>query len=343
MPFNRINLPLPEADKDQPLREDVRLLGRILGDTVRDQEGAAIFDLVERIRTTSISFHRDNDMPARAALEETLDKLAPAQTIPVVRAFSYFSHLANIAEDQHHIRRSRSHAIAGSGPRDGTLALAFRRADDAGVTLGTLKQFFAEARIAPVLTAHPTEVRRKSTLTRELAIAALLDQRERVNLTPEERADNEDKLARAVLTLWQTSLIRRTRLTVIDEVNNGLSYYDYTFLRWLPQIYRTVEEQLDLRSADTGPADVPTFFHIGSWIGGDRDGNPFVTAEILVETLKLHCGTAMEFYFAQLHKLGAELSISSALVVASQELTALAESSPDHSIHRAAEPYRLGV
>ncbi len=343
MPFNRINQPLPDADKDQPLRDDIRLLGRILGNTVRDQEGAAIFDLVERIRTTSISFHRDNDLPARAALEDTLDTLAREQTIPVVRAFSYFSHLANIAEDQHHIRRSRAHAIAGSGPREGSLELAFRRADDAGITLEALTDFFAGARITPVLTAHPTEVRRKSTLMRELAIAALLDQRDRLNLTPDEKADNDDKLARAVLTLWQTSLIRRTRLTVVDEVNNGLSYYDYTFLRGVPDLYRTVERQLAERSPVASAPDVPSFFHIGSWIGGDRDGNPFVTADVLVETLKLHCGTALTFYFEQLHKLGAELSISSTLASASPQLISLAESSPDHSVHRVAEPYRLAI
>lgn len=343
VPHHRLPQPPADTDRDAPLRDDIRLLGRILGDTVNAQEGAGIFDLVERIRTTSISFHRDNDLPARAALESTLDSLGPGQTVPIVRAFSYFSHLANIAEDQHHIRRSRAQAHAGEEPADGTLALALRRADAAGVSAERMAAFFAEARIAPVLTAHPTEVRRKSTLTRELAIAGLLDDRERMRLTPEELAENEAKLRRAVLTLWQTSLLRRTRLTVIDEVTNGLSYYDYTFLRRLPQIYRTVETALMARRPGGGRPDVPTFFHIGSWIGGDRDGNPFVTAEVMVETLRLQCSVAMRFYAEQLHKLGAELSISSALVSVSPALQALAESSPDHSVHRRAEPYRLAI
>src|SRR6516162_11655442 len=113
------------SGKDRPLRDDIRLLGRILGDTVRDQEGEAVFDVVERIRTTSIRFHRDGDEPARRELESILNELSPQEALRIVRAFSYFSHLANVAEDQHHIRRTRAHLIAGSPPRDGTLAHAF--------------------------------------------------------------------------------------------------------------------------------------------------------------------------------------------------------------------------
>ena len=121
-----------EADKDVPLREDIRLLGRILGDTVREQEGEEIFELVEQIRRASIRFHRDNEVGARRELEATLDSLSADQTLAIVRAFSYFSHLANIAEDQHHIRRNRAHAIAGSAPRPGSLAYAFQRTREMG-------------------------------------------------------------------------------------------------------------------------------------------------------------------------------------------------------------------
>src|ERR1700693_1172265 len=129
------------AEKDQPLRDDIRLLGRILGDTVREQEGGAIFDIVERIRQTSIRFHRDNDEAARHALEAILNDLSPDQTVQIVRAFSYFSHLANIAEDQHHIRRTRAHTLAGAAPRAGTIAHAIGRAQDAGI--GAAEQIHA--------------------------------------------------------------------------------------------------------------------------------------------------------------------------------------------------------
>ena len=179
-----MNETIEGSGKDRPLRDDIRLLGRILGDTVREQEGEAVFDIVERIRQTSIRFHRDNDEAARHALEAILNDLSPGQTVQIVRAFSYFSHLANIAEDQHHIRRTRAHTLAGAAPRAGTIAHAIDRAQDAGIGAAELGAFFDEALVSPVLTAHPTEVRRKSTLDREMEIADLLDRRERVQLTP---------------------------------------------------------------------------------------------------------------------------------------------------------------
>ncbi|MBS0542240.1 MAG: phosphoenolpyruvate carboxylase, partial [Proteobacteria bacterium] len=214
-------------DKDAPLRDDIRLLGRLLGDTVRDQQGAAVFDLIERIRQNSVRFRRDDDIAARRELEDMLDALSREQTIQVVRAFSYFSHLANIAEDQHHIRRSRAHLIAGSAPREGSLAHALQRAFDSGsASAASLQAFFETALVSPVLTAHPTEVQRKSILNCETVLARLLDERDRMQLTPEESAANLEALRRAVLTLWQTRMLRSARLSVIDEVNNGLSYFE---------------------------------------------------------------------------------------------------------------------
>jgi phosphoenolpyruvate carboxylase len=237
-----MNETIEDSGKDRPLRDDIRLLGRILGDTVREQEGGAVFDIVERIRQTSIRFHRDNDEAARHALEAILNDLSPGQTVQIVRAFSYFSHLANIAEDQHHIRRTRVHTLAGAAPRAGTIAHAIDRAQDAGIGAAELGAFFDEALVSPVLTAHPTEVRRKSTLDREMEIANLLDRRERVQLTHEEMAASNERLRQAVLTLWQTSMLRRNKLTVLDEVANGLSYYDYTFLREVPRLFSALQD-----------------------------------------------------------------------------------------------------
>src|ERR1700704_6405584 len=217
-------------EEDVRLRNDIRLLGRILGDTVRDQEGADVFDLVERIRQTSIRFHRDNDKPARRELEVILDSMSTGQTVRIVRAFSYFSHLANIAEDQNNIRQMRTRSSAGGSPAPRRLAPAVSPARAAGFSAADLRKFFSEALVSPVLTAHPTEVRRKSTIDREMEIAGLLERRDRVQLTPEEAEASDDQLRRPVLTLWQTNLLRRTKLTVLDEVPNGLSFYDYTFL-----------------------------------------------------------------------------------------------------------------
>ena len=335
---------VPLSDDDALLRADIRRLGRILGDTVRDQEGAEVFDLVERIRQTSIRFHRDDDKPARQELESILDGMSIADTLRIVRAFSYFSHLANIAEDQNNIRQRRSQEMAS---RPGILSRALTRAKEAGIGADALRAFFAKAQVSPVLTAHPTEVRRKSTIDREMEIASVLDVRERTQMTADELAASDEQLRRAVVTLWQTNLLRRTKLTVLDEVSNGLSFYDYTFLREVPRLHCALEDRLATEGGTSVEAhDAPglaTFLKMGSWIGGDRDGNPFVTAEVMRGALNLHATRILRFYLAELHELGAELSLAAHLADVSPELRALAQQSPDPSPHRSGEPYRLAV
>ena len=296
-------LPDPEA----AMRDDIRLLGRVLGDTVRQQQGEAVYATVERIRQTSIQFRRDDDQAARRELEATLDSLSGTRTIEVVRAFSYFSHLANIAEDQHNIRSGR--ALTGAEPQDGTLAAALARARKAGLSRARLQALFGAILVSPVLTAHPTEVRRKSVLDREMEIAQLLAARERVQMTPEETAGAEEALLREVLTLWQTSLLRHDRPTVIDEVTTGLSYYDHTFLRELPRLYGMLEDQLAAQDPAWNRAELPAFLRIGSWIGGDRDGNPFVNADVLRQTIHMQSRHVIDHYLEELHLLGGELSL----------------------------------
>src|ERR1043165_7603054 len=264
-------------EEDTRLRNDIRLLGRILGDTVRDQEGADAFDLVERIRQTSIRFHRDDDKPARRELELILDSMSISQTVRIVRAFSYFSHLANIAEDQNNIRQMRSRTGPEGSPRLSQLNQTLAHAKEAGISAADLRRFFETAQVSPVLTAHPTEVRRKSTMDREMEIAELLDRRERVQLTPEEAVAEDEQLRRDVVTLWQTNLLRRTKLTVLDEVANGLSFYDYTFLREVRRLHRALDDRLQAGEEGTREG-LASFLRMGSWIGGDRDGNTFVTA-----------------------------------------------------------------
>jgi phosphoenolpyruvate carboxylase len=328
-------------EEDARLRTDIRLLGRILGDTVRDQEGADVFDLVERIRQTSIRFHRDEDKLARRELETILDSMSTADTVRIVRAFSYFSHLANIAEDQNNIRQMRGRGPAGPRPNMLTQTLAHAKA--AGIGAAELRRFLGDAQVSPVLTAHPTEVRRKSTIDREMEIAGLLERRERVQLTPEEAEACDEQLRRAVLTLWQTNLLRRTKLTVLDEVSNGLSFYDYTFLHEVPRLHCALEDRLNQEEGGGAPGELASFLTMGSWIGGDRDGNPFVTADVMRGTLRLQSSRIMSFYLEELHVLGSELSLAAHLADVSDELRALAERSPDTSPHRSGEPYRLAV
>lgn len=326
-------------EADARLRDDIRLLGRILGDTVRDQEGAELFDLVERIRQTSIRFHRDEDRLARRELEQILDGMSTSETVRIVRAFSYFSHLANIAEDQNNIRQMRARSAASGA---GVLAETLAHARDAGIGADALRNFFKTALVSPVLTAHPTEVRRKSTMDREMEVASLLDRRERVALTADEAEASDEQLRREVLTLWQTNLLRRTKLTVLDEVANGLAFYDYTFLREVPRLVNVLEDRLEEGRGQAG-SELASFLRMGSWIGGDRDGNPFVTADVMRGTLRLQSSRVMQFYLNELHVLGSELSIAAHLADVSEELRTLAERSPDTSPHRSGEPYRLAV
>jgi phosphoenolpyruvate carboxylase len=330
-------------DKDAPLREDIRFLGRLLGDVLREQQGSAAFDLVETIRQNAVRFHREGDRSAARALDTLLGGLTNEQAIQVVRAFSYFSHLANIAEDRHHNRRRRVHALAGSRAQPGSLRAALQSLKDAGrADPATLQAFFASALIVPVLTAHPTEVQRKSILDAEREIARLLAHRDDA-LTERESARNTESMRAYVTTLWQTRMLRSSRLTVADEIENALSYYRSTFLTEIPALYDDVSAELHDAVPSVRAEGLGRFLQMGSWIGGDRDGNPNVTAQTLQLAITRQATEIFAHYLEEVHLLGAELSVSHLLAGASDALLTLARRSPDDSPHRTDEPYRRAL
>ena len=337
-------MPNDAADHDLPLRDDTRLLGRLLGDAVRTCNGSEIYESIERIRQTAIRFRRA-DAPGAAAVRDELaaqlNGLTIASTLTVIRAFSYFSHLANLAEDVHQNRRRRAHALAGSPPQRGSLIAALEGLAKAGVTREAVAEWLAHALVSPVLTAHPTEVQRKSILDCEREIVRLLTLRDRTALTPKETAEWETDLTRQVLSLWQTAMLRLSKLTVRDEVDNGLSYYRYTFLGEIPRLYDALAQGLS-RTFGEG-IDVPPLVRMGSWIGGDRDGNPFVTAETLEYAIRAQAAVALDHYLDTVHRLGAELSLSARLVEPTPALLALAASAHDVHPHRKDEPYRRAI
>ena len=324
------------ADKEQPLVDDIRLLGRILGDVIREQEGKAMFELIELVRQLSVAFRRHADESADKTLKKLLKGLSGQQTVSVIRAFTYFSHLANLAEDRHHIRRRAIHERAGD-VQPGSLDMALQRLQKAGIQPSAIVETLAGAHISPVLTAHPTEVQRKSILDAERDIARLLAERE--HLLPRELADNELQLRARVTQLWQTRLLRYTKLTVADEIENALSYYQSTFLEQIPRLYRDLEEGL----GEAAHAGVPPFLRMGQWIGGDRDGNPNVTAQTLDLALRSQADMVLRHHLTQIHLLGAELSVSAILTQVSPAMQALAERSPDRNAHRQDEPYRRAL
>ena len=326
-----------EADKDGPLVEDIRLLGRLLGDVIREQAGQAAFDLIEQIRQLSVAFRRDANTDADRALKALLKDLSDDQTVSVIRAFTYFSHLVNLAEDRHHIRRRAIHEREGD-VQAGSLDMALQRIRAAGISTRAVVQSLAQAHVSPVLTAHPTEVQRKSILDGERAIAHRLAARE--HLLPRELADNEAQIRARVTQLWQTRLLRFTKLTVADEIENALSYYEATFLSQIPRLYRELEDLLG--TPDAADA-IPAFMRMGQWIGGDRDGNPFVTAPTLRFALKRQSEVVLRHLLTQVHLLGSELSMSEMLTGVSPDMAALAQRSPDTNAHRMDEPYRRAL
>ena len=321
------------AAKNRPLVEDIRLLGRILGDVIREQEGDAAYELVERVRRLSVAFRLERDARAGRTLDRLLKNLSNEQTVSVVRAFAYFSHLANIAEDRHHVRRRAWHAHQGHR-QEGSLALTFERLAAHGLHADAIARTLATAHVSPVLTAHPTEVQRKSILDAERAIAVLLEARE--TLPSDELADNEALLRARVTQLWQTRMLRTTRLAVADEIENALSYYRSTFLPQIPRLYRDLERALPGH-------ELASFLRMGQWIGGDRDGNPNVDATTLRTALARQAEIALRHYLTEVHELGTELSMSTLLADVTPALRALAERSPDHNPHRADEPYRRAL
>jgi len=339
--MNLINAPTNISSKDLPLRDDVRLLGRILGDTLREQEGEASYKLIESVRRAAVTFHKTQDDRDRVQLEKTLDALSPSETLVVVRAFSYFSQLSNIAQDLHHNRRHRAHLKAGSAPKDGSLQLALERTEEKGISKETLQAFLNNALISPVLTANPTEVQRKSILDCQLIISSLMSDRDRMDMTPEELAENENALRRFILILWQTRMLRSAKLNVRDEIKNGLEFYRYTFLNEIPKIYASLESQLEARFDKD--IKVPPLLRIGSWIGGDRDGNPFVTHDVMLDAVQQHSALAFEYFLDETHILGTRLSLTDRLADVSDALRKLAAASPDKASSREDEPYRRAL
>jgi phosphoenolpyruvate carboxylase len=335
-----------QADKDLPLKEDTRLLGRVLGDVLRAQTGEEGFTRIEAIRQTAIRLRRAAPGDAAAHVKDELatllNPLPIADVLHVVRAFSYFSHLANLAEDVHQTRRRRAHALAGSPTQPGSVNHAFERLAAAGVPADRVREFFADALIVPVLTAHPTEVQRKSILDCEREIVRLLKWRDRSTLTPEEEEAMLSGLHRQVLALWQTAMLRLSKLDVKEEIDNGIGYYPRTFLDEIPRLYDGVEAW-HAQHCGSEAKPLPAFLTMGSWIGGDRDGNPHVGARTLEYANRAQASVAFAHYLDEVNALGAELSLSSRLVRPTAELLALAAAADDENPHRRDEPYRQAL
>lgn len=324
----------------EPLREDIRLLGGMLGQIVREQAGEDVFALVEKARVESFRVRRSEI--DRAELAAMFSRIGTDDAIQVIRAFSHFALLANLAEDLHRERRRAIHVRAGEPPQDSSLAATYAKLDVAQLDSDTVAAALAGAVVSPVITAHPTETRRRTVFEVQTRITELMRVRERTALDPAEAADLDVQLRRQILTLWQTALIRLSRLRIQDEIEVGLRYYEASLFEVIPRINAEVRRALRARWPGAELLSEP-ILRPGSWIGGDRDGNPFVTADVVHRATRRAAQTAIEHHLAELERLERELSMSARLVRVTPDLDLLAAQSGDDSGFRADEPYRRAV
>ncbi|MDZ4268101.1 MAG: phosphoenolpyruvate carboxylase [Mycobacterium sp.] len=322
----------------EPMREDIRLLGAILGETVREQNGDEVFDLVERARVESFRVRRSEI--DRTDMAKLFDGVDIHQAIPVIRAFTHFALLANVAEDIHRERRRAIHESAGEPPQNSSLAATYLKLDTAELDSGTVADALVGALVSPVITAHPTETRRRTVFDTQHRITELMRLRLHGYTTTENGRDIERELRRHILTLWQTALIRLSRLKIQDEIETGLRYYPAAFFEVIPKVNADVRAAFEARWPGAGLLQEP-ILRPGSWIGGDRDGNPNVTAEVVRQATGRAAYTAFAHYFVELTALEEELSMSRRLVHISDHVTALAEAC--HEPARADEPYRRAL
>lgn len=323
------------------LKENIRYLGRMLGNAITTKDGAETFDVIENIRKAAVRFHRDGDQEANQLLDSLLKKLTPDQTIAVVRAFSYFKHLVNIAEDLYAHQQTR---LNEDNPSPGMLSHSISKIGVKNLAFKKIEAFFQSALISPVLTAHPTEVQRKSILDTERTLSTLLA--ERMTLISKKELERNDLMIQGAITaLWQTRILRFNKLTVSNEIENALSFYQMTFLETIPALLQDLESELNKQYSEQLAHDyqLPSFLQMGSWIGGDRDGNPFVNGSTLALAIDQQSITVFHYYLKEVDALRRELSLSTRLVEVSPEVVALSLASHDQSPHRQDEVYRLAL
>lgn len=321
---------MSQAVETNAMNEDIRLLGRLLGKAILDTEGQKAFDSIESLRRSAVKIRREGLVGQNHVLADAIAAMDDDMANTMSRAFSYFMHLSNIAEDLDQQRHKNTDNPEGS--LKATVELLHKE----GLSSEAIQEALAQMLIVPVLTAHPTEVQRKSTLDAHQMIADDLVS----FLTSHDEDNKEDSLERLeahIKLLWLTRMLRFTKLTVENEIDNANNYFQTTFLKAIPSLYKRLRRSL---GKDDAARTLPAFLRMGSWIGGDRDGNPNVNANTLKVAFQQQSMTVLRFYLHEVHELGTALSVSTFLTEVSRPLQELSDASIDTSPHRADEPYR---
>ena len=335
-----------QISSQEQLSADIHLLGDVLGRVIRQQAGIEIYDLEERMRAMAKTRRQDDDPEIDDYITTMVTEMTTGEAEEVARAFNTYFSLINLAEENHRVRvlRERERA-AYPAPLKESVDAAIQSLKRDGIDDFLLQRLLNRMHIELVFTAHPTQAMRRTVLSLTRRIADQLTRREHHDLLHREEERLEETLLSEITMLWLTERSRTKKPLVTDEVKTGLAYFDTTIWNAVPELYRSVEEAL---ARHFPKVELPArFLTYGSWIGGDRDGNPFVTAEVTAESLRLHRGLAVEHHRAVAHSLNRTLSLSSNMSPISGELASSLHR-PDATEHVGFlldrypdEPYRI--
>jgi phosphoenolpyruvate carboxylase len=320
--------------KEAPLRRDVRLLGRLLGEVLKEQVGQEFFDAVEELRQLLIEYReaahdagQDRDgLPAHDFMERALGVVARLDLVEAYRlakAFSIYFELTNLAETNHRERRRRAAQLSPeTPPQPGSIRGTLRQMRVDGISLESALDWLRQIEVVPVFTAHPTEVARRTVLFKRRRIAGELRRLDRLPLTDAEAFKCEAAIAAEITALWQTDEVRRRPPTVRDEIKMGLDYYPGSLIDTLPRLYEEFAAAFaEAYGGEFHAEELPTFLRFGSWIGGDRDGNPYVTPDCTRDALSMARGVILDYYLAALMELMDRLSPSRRQAIVAKELS----------------------
>lgn len=310
---------------DAPLHRDIRELGAILGKVLIEQEGEGFFDLEEELRILTKSLRSDYSVDTKCKIDALIDSLDLEKASRIVRAFLFYFLLSNTADEVHRIRRQRAHAFIDGTPQRGSMEEAIIELRESGCSLDFVRQVLGLTKVVPVFTAHPTEATRQTVLQKILNISELLLRREISTLTPDELSELRNELHTEITMLWQTNEIRMNKVTVNDEIRRGLFFFREILYDTVPIFYERLNRSIKkVFSEDANSGDVkveaPVLLKFGSWIGGDRDGHPFVTAEVTRNAFQMQKRQIISLYMKDMDRLYDTMSTSTRLVSASREM-----------------------
>ncbi|MBD8498530.1 phosphoenolpyruvate carboxylase [Paenibacillus arenosi] len=345
-----LTLTANKTNSNNLLRRDVRFLGNILGEVLVHQGGQELLDVVEKIRELSKSLRAVYLPELYDEFKQLINTLNPDNRHQVIRAFAIYFQLVNIAEQNHRIRRKRDYErSAGETVQPGSIESVILEMKENQISEDELQTMLSGMSLELVMTAHPTEAMRRAILDIHKRIAKDVMQLDNPTLTHREREQLREKLLNEIITLWQTDELRDRKPTVIDEVRNGMYYFNETLFDVLPEVYAELERCLD-KYYPTQSWHVPTYLRFGSWIGGDRDGNPSVTSTVTWETMKMHRGLAIRQYDQRLRELMRTMSFSTSIVEVSKELLNSIEQDRSNVVlkhvpewNNSKEPYRVKI